>query len=122
MPIITKVIAITTGDFSNSEKTRFEYNRNGYLVYNLHPNEKLKGTVTIYNLIPNNKLIQDGLDAIQAGNNVSLSAKFSTTGKLRGEKMEVRLNAFEPNEWVPNKMTTSNNPNAKQYIALVESI
>ena len=121
MPIITTVIAITTGDYSDPEKTRFDFSRNGYLIYNLNPNEKLNGTVTVYNLIPSSEAIQKDLDDIQIGNTISLNAKFSTTGKLRGERAEVRLSAFAPNKYVRSKMTKSVDPNTKQYIALVES-
>ena len=122
MPIITTVIAITTGDYSDPEKTRFDYSRNGYLIYNLNPSKKINGTVTVYNLIPSSESIQKELDDIQIGNTVSLNAKFSTTGTLKGEQAEVRLSAFAPNQYVRNKMTKSEDPNTKQYIAFVESV
>lgn len=122
IPILTTVIAITTGDYSDPEKTRFEYSRNGYLIYNLNPKKKIAGSVTIYNLIPSSQLIQKALDNVQIGDTVSMTAKFSTTGELKGERGGVRLSAFAPNQYVRSKMAKSEDPNTKQYIALVENI
>ncbi len=122
LPIITTVIAITTGDYSDPEITRFEYSRNGYLIYNLNPKKKITGSVTVYNLIPSSEHVQKALDNIQIGDTVSMTAKFSTTGELKGERGGVRLTAFAPNEYVSSKMTKSEDSNTKQYIAFVESI
>lgn len=92
------------------------------MIYNLNPNKKIRGTVTVYNLIPNDEYVQSSLDSIQVGNTISFSAKLSTSGKLKGGGASVTLSAYKPNEYVRSKMTKSNDPGTKQYMAIVESI
>lgn len=121
MPIITTTLIITTGDFSDPELVRIDKRSNGYMLYQLKPKQKPQGTIVIYHMIPGDISVQNQLSTVQAGDSISLLAKISTSGELRGERAVLKFAAYKPNEHVNTKLDADYD-STLQLILFVDSV
>lgn len=123
MPIITTTFVITTGDYSDPTLVQIEKRNRGYLLYQLNPQQKLRGTITIYHIIPSDANVQNQLSSVMQGDSVSMMARISTSGELMGEKGILKMSVYIPNEHMHTKMDVdNNNTSTSQLILFVESV
>jgi len=121
MPIVTYSIVATTGDYSNPDKVEIKHVRHGYQLLSKQAAGKPKGSIIIYHLIPLDAEVQKKIESIKIGDNFSIKARISQSGKLKSPRAVYQLSSYEPSEYMRAKMEKVDNA-AYQLILLVESI